>query len=130
MLRGNLVTVILGWDGLGVISFVLVVFYQQPKSLGAGLVTGLVNRVGDVFLILSISLALVRHGRRTRTVVVWGLVIVAGMTKRAQFPFSCWLPAAIAAPTPVSALVHSSTLVTAGVVLMVRRDFQGSILLA
>lgn len=108
-------------------SFLLVVYYQRRRSLGAGLVTAFMGRVGDVFLLLSV--ALFRLGGQwcfwsldfysCGRCVVFFMVLIA-ITKRAQVPFSYWLPIAIRAPTPVSALVHSSTLVTAGVYFLFR----------
>jgi len=123
----HLVIILLGWDGLGLTSFLLVAYYQNPKSLAAGIITALTNRVGDVLILISIGW-LLQQGHWL-SFLFWDnqlrkitsiFIIVAGITKRAQIPFSSWLPAAIAAPTPVSALVHSSTLVTAGVFLLFR----------
>lgn len=123
----NIITLLLGWDGLGITSFVLVIYFQNPKSLGAGLITALTNRIGDVIILLSITLTLnqghwfiLRIFNTTRTNITIIFILLAGITKRAQIPFSRWLPAAMAAPTPVRALVHSSTLVTAGVFLLYR----------
>nr|YP_009926552.1 NADH dehydrogenase subunit 5 [Hediste japonica]QNH92143.1 NADH dehydrogenase subunit 5 [Hediste japonica] len=118
---------LLGWDGLGITSFVLVIYYNNAKSLGAGMITALTNRIGDVMLLISIAL-LFNQGHWMvmniweNEVIQWVpiLIMIAAMTKSAQMPFSSWLPAAMAAPTPVSALVHSSTLVTAGVYLLYR----------
>nr|YP_010364872.1 NADH dehydrogenase subunit 5 [Lamellidens marginalis]QTW91603.1 NADH dehydrogenase subunit 5 [Lamellidens marginalis] len=131
----SLITVLLGWDGLGIVSFALVIYYQNKKSLAAGMLTVLANRVGDALLILSICLFINwgewRFGYEVLgsfSVLVCFLVVVGGMTKSAQIPFSAWLPAAMAAPTPVSALVHSSTLVTAGVYLVIR--FYSSLLMS
>nr|QFQ01338.1 NADH dehydrogenase subunit 5 [Nematocarcinus gracilis] len=125
----NMVSILLGWDGLGLVSYALVIYYQNEKSANAGMLTALSNRVGDVAILLSIALMFNIGGwnfifyveSSLREVAGLGaLVVLAGMTKSAQIPFSAWLPAAMAAPTPVSALVHSSTLVTAGVYLLIR----------
>ena len=129
ILSPNLIRLLLGWDGLGVTSYLLVIFYQSNKSYNAGILTALTNRLGDVGLLVSISL-IIYIGSWTYTYVnivnsilshmLVYLIIISACTKRAQMPFSAWLPAAMAAPTPVSALVHSSTLVTAGVYLLIR----------
>nr|AQZ26103.1 NADH dehydrogenase subunit 5 [Semelidae sp. STW-2017] len=128
----NLLGLMVGWDGLGLTSFLLVIYYQDKRSLGSGMLTVLSNRVGDVLFFIAVSLC--------STISSWsfvdinfswyisglcGLMVVGSMTKSAQMPFSAWLPAAMAAPSPVSALVHSSTLVTAGVFVLIR--FSGSI---
>nr|YP_010884253.1 NADH dehydrogenase subunit 5 [Epacromius tergestinus]WIW75312.1 NADH dehydrogenase subunit 5 [Epacromius tergestinus] len=127
----NLISILLGWDGLGLVSYCLVIYYQNVKSYNAGMLTALSNRIGDVSILISIAWML-NFGSWNYVYyydfiidsfemkIITMLIILAAMTKSAQIPFSSWLPAAMAAPTPVSALVHSSTLVTAGVYLLIR----------
>nr|YP_009422191.1 NADH dehydrogenase subunit 5 [Ruditapes decussatus]AJY78596.1 NADH dehydrogenase subunit 5 [Ruditapes decussatus] len=115
-----------GWDGLGVVSFLLVVYYMNSESLSAGMITAISNRVGDACFILVIGMMSgylsynYSGGEVFKVGLVSVLILVGSMTKSAQIPFSAWLPEAMAAPTPVSTLVHSSTLVTAGVYVLVR----------
>ncbi len=122
----NLITLLIGWDGLGLTSYLLVLYYQTPKSQRAAIITAITNRLGDILIIVLISLRINSHWLPLQPwssplhSLIASALIVAAITKRAQFPFIRWLPAAIAAPTPVSALVHSSTLVTAGVFILIR----------
>nr|ALO76540.1 NADH deshydrogenase subunit 5 [Perotis lugubris] len=130
----NLISILLGWDGLGLVSYCLVIYYQNVKSYNAGMLTALSNRIGDVALLMSIAWML-NYGSWNYIYylecmkddicmqVISFLIVLAALTKSAQIPFSSWLPAAMAAPTPVSSLVHSSTLVTAGVYLLIRFSF-------
>nr|YP_008963762.1 NADH dehydrogenase subunit 5 [Leptomyrmex pallens]AGL61398.1 NADH dehydrogenase subunit 5 [Leptomyrmex pallens] len=118
-------SILFGWDGLGLVSYCLIIYYQNYSSYSAGMVTVLFNRVGDVALLVSIGL-MFSYGSwaiyMLSSKVVMYMLVLAAMTKSAQVPFSSWLPLAMAAPTPVSALVHSSTLVTAGVYLLIRYE--------
>nr|WHM51895.1 NADH dehydrogenase subunit 5 [Stolotermes ruficeps] len=127
----NMISILLGWDGLGLVSYCLVIYYQNVSSYNAGMLTALSNRVGDVALLMVVAW-MINFGSWNYIYyldflsgsfemdLISFLVVLAAMTKSAQIPFSSWLPAAMAAPTPVSALVHSSTLVTAGVYLLIR----------
>jgi NADH-ubiquinone oxidoreductase chain 5 len=89
----------------------------------------LTNRLGDALILIRIayifktgSWHIFFYSLEPIFGFVGVLIIVAATTKRAQIPFSAWLPAAMAAPTPVSSLVHSSTLVTAGIYLLIRHN--------
>nr|ALO64641.1 NADH dehydrogenase subunit 5 [Andrena haemorrhoa] len=124
ILSPNALSILLGWDGLGLISYCLVIYYQSDIAYSSGMLTILCNRLGDIGLLMLICFG--------SFVGSWNLmlysfnnymllfILMAMFTKSAQMPFSSWLPAAMTAPTPVSSLVHSSTLVTAGIYLMIR----------
>nr|YP_009773271.1 NADH dehydrogenase subunit 5 [Meitanaphis microgallis]QIZ12420.1 NADH dehydrogenase subunit 5 [Meitanaphis microgallis] len=126
----NMISILLGWDGLGMVSFCLVIYYQNKKSYSSGFVTVFLNRIGDLFIIISLiwmlnfgswNFIFLDYYKNLDYLFYIGLMIMfASLTKSAQIPFSSWLPLAMAAPTPVSSLVHSSTLVTAGIYLMIR----------
>nr|QSS48569.1 NADH dehydrogenase subunit 5 [Kradibia gibbosae] len=124
----NLVSILIGWDGLGLISYLLVIYYNNISSYNSGMLTVLMNRVGDVMILLSIGMMMMYGSWNFTNLnminsLILLLIIIAAFTKSAQLPFSSWLPAAMAAPTPVSSLVHSSTLVTAGVYLLIRFNY-------
>lgn len=125
---GRILTFFIGWDGLGLRSFWLILWYSSAeRSHYSGIHTFFTIRVGDVFIVLSICLW--GAYRSTFFYSNWAYLlgviffVFCAFTKSAQFPFVSWLPLAIAAPTPISALVHSSTLVTAGIFILIRAGF-------
>ncbi len=124
IINNNFYWMILGWDGLGVVSFMLIVFYINVERINNGLFTLFQNRLGDVFFVLFI-VGIRRLVINLNLVVKIGLLslIIGACVKRAQFPFNSWLLAAIRAPTPISSLVHSSTLVVAGVYILLQFSY-------
>nr|AHX97817.1 NADH dehydrogenase subunit 5 [Paroligoneurus sp. QL-2014] len=121
----NMISILLGWDGLGLSSYCLVNYYQNKKSFNSSMITMMMNRFGDICIIMLISLMLSKNSWNIMFIekisnLMMVLIMLTSFTKSAQIPFSTWLPLAMAAPTPVSSLVHSSTLVTAGVYLLIR----------
>nr|YP_010175183.1 NADH dehydrogenase subunit 5 [Olidiana ritcheri]QSJ61388.1 NADH dehydrogenase subunit 5 [Olidiana ritcheri] len=121
----NLISIMLvGWISVSI--FLFGCYYNSMSSYLSGMITCLTNRLGDIGILVCISWLLSYGGWHfvfnnfMYSTSVFYLVFISSFTKSAQIPFSCWLPAAMAAPTPVSALVHSSTLVTAGVYLLIR----------
>nr|UTT72617.1 NADH dehydrogenase subunit 5 [Ibidoecus bisignatus] len=124
----NIFWLMVGWDGLGLSSFILIMYFQNWNSFNSSMTTFMCNRFGDLFMLISIALmvnflsnfCLSFLNSNLFSFLFCFFIIVCAMTKSAQVPFSVWLPLAMAAPTPVSSLVHSSTLITAGVFLCIR----------
>nr|YP_010131902.1 NADH dehydrogenase subunit 5 [Euaspis polynesia]QQD78163.1 NADH dehydrogenase subunit 5 [Euaspis polynesia] len=124
ILSPSILTILLGWDGLGLSSYCLIIYYQNMNAYNSGMLTIFMNRIGDVGILLLICMGFM-VGSMNMLIYCFDkymmyLLMLICFTKSAQMPFSLWLPAAMMAPTPVSALVHSSTLVTAGIYLMIR----------
>lgn len=122
-IRGSYLILMIGWDGLGLTSICLIMFYPNKMTIFNSSLTIFFNRLGDLILIVTICIFV--HNptyfffidSRCNFFLIL-LILICSFTKSAQFPLSSWLPAAISAPTPISAIVHSSTLVTAGIFLI------------
>ncbi|WP_305094723.1 NADH-quinone oxidoreductase subunit L [Prescottella sp. R16] len=135
VLAGNFVVLYVGWEGVGLASYLLIGFWQhKPTAATAAKKAFVVNRVGDMGLIVAIMIMFATFGSVSFTDVftaapqageatlTWmGLaLLLAACAKSAQVPLQSWLGDAMEGPTPVSALIHAATMVTAGVYLIVR----------
>jgi NADH-quinone oxidoreductase subunit L len=138
VLSENYLGLFLGWEGVGLASYLLISFWQhKPSAAAAGKKAFVINRVGDMGLSLAIMLFFVTFGSTSFTVISAGapeisektatilalLLLLGACGKSAQFPLQAWLLDAMEGPTPVSALIHAATMVTAGVYLIVRSNF-------
>ena len=135
VLGNNFVMLYLGWEGVGLASYLLIGFYQdRPSAATAAKKAFLMNRVGDVGLALAIFLIWLNLGTLQYSqvfanigkvgpgtiVAITVLLLLGACGKSGQFPLQAWLPDAMEGPTPVSALIHAATMVTAGVYLIAR----------
>jgi NADH-quinone oxidoreductase subunit L len=135
VLGNNFVMLYLGWEGVGLASYLLIGFYQdRPSAATAAKKAFLMNRVGDVGLALAIFLIWTHLGTVQYSevfarvgqlspgllIAISCLLLLGACGKSGQFPLQSWLPDAMEGPTPVSALIHAATMVTAGVYLVAR----------
>jgi NADH-quinone oxidoreductase subunit L len=142
----NFLQLFFGWEGVGLMSYLLIGFwYERPSATYAQLKAFLVNRVGDFGFLLGIALVLMYFGTLDYATVFRGastlgantieilpgtawslmtviclLLFVGAMGKSAQFPLHVWLPDSMEGPTPISALIHAATMVTAGIFMVAR----------
>lgn len=135
VLGDSYVALYVGWEGVGLASYLLIAFwYQRPTAATAAKKAFIMNRVGDVGLALAVFIMFAQLGTTSYagvhgsvglmaggTVTALGLLLLLGACgKSGQFPLQAWLPDAMEGPTPVSALIHAATMVTAGVYLIAR----------
>ncbi len=137
VLGRNLVVLFIGWEGVGLASYLLIGFwFQDPAKTAAGIKAFVVNRVGDTGFLLAAFLIQAVAGTldfpavnayfaatppaASVTTLIGVLLLIGACGKSAQIPLHVWLPDAMAGPTPVSALIHAATMVTAGVYLLSR----------
>jgi len=134
VMANNFLQLFFGWEAVGVVSYFLIGFwYTRPSAIYANLKAFLVNRVGDFGFILGIALVLLYFGTLDYASVFSGasletpqitliclLLFVGAMGKSAQFPLHVWLPDSMEGPTPISALIHAATMVTAGIFMVAR----------
>ncbi len=143
VMSNNLLQLFFGWEAVGLVSYLLIGFwYTKPTAIFANMKAFLVNRVGDFGFILGIGLIVAFAGtlnytevfaKRTELVGIilpgtdWLLItaiciclFIGAMGKSAQFPLHVWLPDSMEGPTPISALIHAATMVTAGIFMVAR----------
>ena len=135
VMANNFLQLFFGWEAVGLVSYLLIGFwYTRPTAIYANLKAFLVNRVGDFGFLLGIALLLAQLGTLDYVAVfaqapldndlpitlVCLLLFVGAMGKSAQFPLHVWLPDSMEGPTPISALIHAATMVTAGIFMVAR----------
>ncbi|MDO5025447.1 MAG: NADH-quinone oxidoreductase subunit L [Trueperella sp.] len=135
VLGNSYLTLFFGWEGVGLASYLLISFWNQvPANATAGKKAFIMNRVGDLGMLIAMMAMVSAFGSVQFTAVndavatassgtatfIGFFLLLAACGKSAQFPLQAWLGDAMAGPTPVSALIHAATMVTAGVYLMVR----------
>ncbi|WP_109510258.1 NADH-quinone oxidoreductase subunit L [Nocardioides speluncae] len=138
VMSANYLGLFLGWEGVGLASYLLISFWQhKPTAAAAGVKAFVMNRVGDLGMSLAIMLMFVSFGTTAfagiseaagnasedRMTIIGLLLLLGACGKSAQVPLQAWLLDAMEGPTPVSALIHAATMVTAGVYLIVRSNF-------
>ncbi|MDZ7583979.1 MAG: NADH-quinone oxidoreductase subunit L [Thiobacillus sp.] len=146
VMSNNFLQLFFGWEAVGLVSYLLIGFwYNKETAIYANLKAFLVNRVGDFGFILGIGLVLAHFGSldyatvfamapslANETITLWPdtpwmlmtvigiLLFIGAMGKSAQFPLHVWLPDSMEGPTPISALIHAATMVTAGIFMVAR----------